>query len=201
MQSTLKVGDLIKIKLAPAEICKFYKLQDKAKTFLKPDIKAPFFIDALIKAACYLDAIRFFAYGLPKREAIWWAYLCCSDTTEDSNDAAALAAVKNWVYTPHEDNRRITKSLAKVLNYKSAASWAAMAVFWSGGSLTAPDKPEVLPADQLTAHAVAGAVLLSAVQKMPEKADEKYLLFLQRSIDIANGGNGVMDGNARSTNN
>lgn len=203
MDSTLEVGELKKIKLAPADICKLFKLQTKAQTCLQPDIQSPAFVTALVQATCYLDVMRFFAYGLPKREAIWWSYLCATDTTPQTNkeDFAALVAVKKWVYTPNEDNRRETKPLAKTLNYKTAASWSAMAVFWSGGSLTPAGKPEVLPSEQLTAHAVAGAVLLAAVEKNPEQASEKYLLFLQRAIDIANGGNGVLDGNASSTHN
>jgi hypothetical protein len=32
--------------------------------------------------------------------------------------------------------------------------------------------------------------MLSAVQTQPEKADEKYVFFIEQAIDIANGGNG-----------
>jgi hypothetical protein len=65
-----------------------------------------------------------------------------------------------------------------------------MAAFWSEGSIAPEDAPAVPPADNLTAKAVAGAVMLAAVQAQPEKANDKYLFFIEQAIDIANGGNG-----------
>jgi hypothetical protein len=65
-----------------------------------------------------------------------------------------------------------------------------MAAFWSEGSIAPEDAPAVPPANNLTAKAVAGAVMLAAVQAQPEKANDKYLFFIEQAIDIANGGNG-----------
>jgi hypothetical protein len=53
-----------------------------------------------------------------------------------------------------------------------------------------PDAPPVPPGEELTGTAVAGAVMLAAVQTEPERAEEKFRRFLMQGIDIANGGSG-----------
>ena len=53
-----------------------------------------------------------------------------------------------------------------------------------------PNAPVVPPGDALTGAAVAGAILLAAVQTEPQKAAEKYRRFLDYGIDIAGGGSG-----------
>jgi hypothetical protein len=47
----------------------------------------------------------------------------------------------------------------------------------------------VPPGEQLTATAVASAVILTAVQTEPEKADEKFKRFLTLGIEVAEGAN------------
>ena len=48
------------------------------------------------------------------------------------------------------------------------------------------------PPAYLYAHAVAGAIIMSASQDMPAEADveARYQRYLEHGIDIANGGNG-----------
>jgi hypothetical protein len=48
----------------------------------------------------------------------------------------------------------------------------------------------VPPGETLTAAAVAGAVCLAAVQQEPERAPEKYRVFIAQGLDIAAGGTG-----------
>jgi hypothetical protein len=62
-----------------------------------------------------------------------------------------------------------------------------MAAFWSSGSMGPATAPPVPPADHLTGHAAAGAVMLAAVARQPEKAPEKYKAFLQIGKEIMNG--------------
>jgi hypothetical protein len=67
-----------------------------------------------------------------------------------------------------------------------------MAAFWSGGSLAPPESPAVPPAANLTAKAVAGAVMLAAVVPDPVQAPEKYRHFFDLGVDIACGGKGKL---------
>jgi hypothetical protein len=76
---------------------------------------------------------------------------------------------------------------AEAAGFRTPASWAAVAAFWSEGSLAPPDVPAVPPGDSLSAQAVTGAVMLAAVWSEPEKAPEKYATFLAQGRALGDG--------------
>lgn len=151
------------------------------------------FLDQLARRGLFVDAVRFLAHALPKREAVWWACLCARESLAPDAPAAAVAALQaaeRWVYGPGEENRREAMARAEAAKFDGPASWAAVAAFWSGGSMAPPEAPVVPPGDTLTAAAVAGSVLLAAVQREPQLAADKYRRFLGFGLDIADGGSG-----------
>lgn len=180
------------------EVCQRFELQNEVKMILKETDTPASFFEKLIQGEHYIDAVRFLAYGMPKRESIWWSYLCAYQVEKaidiDKNKLCLiikiLEGVKRWVYNPNEEDRFAVKEAAEALQFKASSSWVAMAVFWSGGSVNPPEDPKVEPGKYLTAQAVAGAISLAAVLYNPEKAKEKYKRFLEQGINIANGGNG-----------
>jgi hypothetical protein len=54
-------------------------------------------------------------------------------------------------------------------------------------------QPAVPPAEHLTGVAIAGAVVLAAVRRLPERADARFALFLTSARDIAGGGGGRIE--------
>jgi len=176
-----------------AEIAAPAKLNAAAMAVLDPNFTPAAFLEELTRQGLHTDAIRFLAHALPKREAVWWACLCVRDTMAPETpplSVVALQAAEKWVYTSNEENRREAMARAEADGFNTPASWAAVAAFWSGGSMAPPNVPVVLPGETLTAAAVSGAILLAAVQREPERALEKYQRFLEYGVDIANGGNG-----------
>ncbi|WP_119459027.1 DUF6931 family protein [Rhodospirillaceae bacterium SYSU D60014] len=181
------------------EICRQVHLGEEAQALLSDGMTPADFLTLLTKQEHYADAARFLAHALPKREAVWWACLCArASLTADAKPALleALKAAEAWVYKPVEENRRAAMARAEAVGFESPSSWAAVAAFWSGGSMAPPDVPPVPPGEALTGVAVAGAVILAAVQTEPERAAERYRLFLEQGIDIANGGNGRKNASA-----
>ncbi|MDT4330332.1 DUF6931 family protein [Methylomonas sp. MED-D] len=175
------------------QICQDIQLDPAAMQCLAADTTPVAFLLALIELKLFPDAVRFLARALPKREAAWWACVCARSSIDDKTPpevVKALEAAELWVYKPTEPNRRNANAAAHSASFENPAAWAAMAAFWSDGSMAPEDAPSVPPADNLTAKAVAGAVMLAAVLTYPEKAQEKYRFFLEQGIDIANGGNG-----------
>jgi hypothetical protein len=73
---------------------------------------------------------------------------------------------------------------------RSAEAWAAVAAFWSGGSIGPETVADIPPGEQLCGVAVASSVTLSVTRQAPEKAREKYLRSLVSAYDIAQGGGG-----------
>jgi len=175
-------------------ICKDIDVGPEAKKCLEAESDPVAYLNALMEQNLYVDAVRFLARALPKREATWWACLSARCTVNEKSPPeliTALTAAEAWVFSPTEPNRRKSHTAAQAANFDNAASWAAMAAFWSEGNMAPEDVPAVVPPpDNLSSKAVAGAVMLSAVQTQPEKADEKYVFFIEQAIDIANGGNG-----------
>lgn len=174
-------------------ICQDIELEPQAKMCLESNPTPVDFLNQLLAQRLYSDAVRFLARALPKRESTWWACLCArSFLTETSPQELikALEAAEAWVYKPCEATRRQANAAAHAASFENPAAWAAMAAFWSDGSLAPEDVPVVPPAENLTAKAVAGAVMLAAIIKHPEKANDKYQFFIEQGIEIANGGNG-----------
>jgi hypothetical protein len=151
------------------------------------------YLNDLVAAKNLGDAVQFFAFALPPREAVWWACICSRDTLRDPVPQPlqdAVDAAEKWVRNPTDEHRRAAMARAQATDLKSPAAWAAVAAFWSGGSLAPENLPEVPAPAHLTGCAVAGAVMLAAVKSEPQFADKKRTRYLASAIDIANGGNG-----------
>lgn len=178
------------------EICSDIDLTEPGQALLKHEQPPAEFLGALLDQSLYVDAVRFLARALPKREAVWWACLCARESLTIKASPKNLAAVEKaerWVYQPTEENRRAAMAAAELTKLDGAGGWAAMAAFWSGGSMASPDAPVVLPADNLSSKAVASAVMLAAVAGPPEGIVPAYQLFIRQGINIAEGGNGRLE--------
>jgi len=183
----------LKIKAATAqEICEGCPLSEAAKPHLAEKMPPLAFLDALVANALFADAVQFLARALPKREAVWWSCQCTRDLGSDDKKpelTAGLQAAEAWVYRPTEENRRKTETAANAIKVSHPARWTAMAAFWSGGSLAPPGGPEAKPAEDFTAKAVAGAVMMAAGLD-PAQSEARNRRFLECGRDIANGGTG-----------
>jgi hypothetical protein len=160
----------------------------------KPDAASA--VSALADAGRLPEAVRLAAHALPKREAVWWACMCARAVPDPSvadPDLKALAAAEAWVRRPDEANRRAAMAAAESTKMQSPEAWAAVGAFWSGGSMSPEGQPAVPPAEHLTGVAIAGAVVLAAVRRSPERADARFGLFLTSARDIAGGGGGRIE--------
>jgi hypothetical protein len=91
------------------------------------------------------------------------------------------------VADPSEANRQAAQAAAEKAGVGTPAGCAAMAAFWSGGSLAPANLPAVPPAENLTGQGVAGAVLLAVVQKEPAKAPQKFRQFVALGVEVGKG--------------
>jgi len=148
-----------------------------------------------LEAAGFLsEAARLTAHALPKREAVWWACMCADavpDVQTKPADAQARIAAEAWVRKPAEDAlRRAAWDLVQKTDFRSPEAWAAVAAFWSGGSMAPEGLPVVPPGEHLTGVAVNGAVVMAAVRGRAERADARLGRFLASAREIAGGGAG-----------
>ncbi|KAF0815358.1 hypothetical protein IGB42_00439 [Andreprevotia sp. IGB-42] len=134
------------------------------------------------------DALHLLAHALPKRDAVCWAWSCATSVPAPAaqEQTRALASAQQWLKQPEDACRRGAFSLAEAAGFDSAAASVALAVFWSGASISAADEPEVLPFDHLCHHAAGCAVQLAGLSQ-PERTLDLYRQFIMLGSEIAAG--------------
>jgi len=171
-----------------AEVCQHVALGEEARALLQEAFTLQAFLDLLVAHELFPDAARLLAYSLPKRDAVWWACLCIRHVASADippADLAALEAAERWVIEPHEVHRRAAMQAAEGLAFQTAASWAAVAAFWSNGSMAPPDASPVMPGEYLTAQAVSGAVMLAAARYAPGVSTDLYRALIVTGMVVA----------------
>ncbi len=174
-------------KSKTAAISSVAELSEEAAALMRAELHPQEYVALLMDKTLFADAVRFMAHALPKREGVWWAWTCArrvSGAQSPLTIEAALKACEKWIAQPNEENRRAAMAAAEKAKFSTAAGCAALAAFFSGGSLAPPDARAVPPGEYLTAKAVAGSVILAAVSREPEKAPEKFRSFVAQALDV-----------------
>lgn len=172
-----------------ADISALAELSPEALALLRPEDAPPAFIAALVEKKLYPDAIRFLAHALPRREAVWWAWVSARRAAGDAPAPKikdSLDATEKWIAQPDEDNRRAAHAAAQAVGFGTAAGCAGLAAFFAGPSIAPPNAAAVPPGEFLTAKAVAGAVIFAAIATEPAKAPEKFQASIAQGLDVTN---------------
>jgi hypothetical protein len=165
------------------------ELGEEAMALVRGDLHPLDFVALLMEKALYPDAVRFIAHALPKREAVWWGWVCARRAAGENPPPkikGALDATEKWIAQPNEDNRRLAMAAAQKAELGTAAGCTGLAAFFSGGSLAPPEAPVVPPGEFLAAKAVSGAVIFAAVANEPERAPEKFRSFVAQGVEVTN---------------
>jgi hypothetical protein len=173
---------LVRIPGKTADIAAVAKMPRPALALLAGTQTPRQYLDALLKAGMFADAIRFLAFALPVREAVWWGCLCLRLTHADPEQSVNLAA--RWVIEPTEAHRQEAE---KVANQTTAAGWLARAVAWTGGSLLPPSQPVLKPRPELPHQAVLASLSLALHAVAPDKVEQTHRHALVMGIHVARG--------------
>jgi len=135
-----------------------------------PDGQTPAaYFDQLRADARLAEAAKFLGQALPRLETVAWAArsvrdLSAPDSEASRANAPALRAALLWVGDPTENRRRAAHAAAEACDSASPERLAAMAAFFSGGSIAPPDCA-VLPAPREAAGQFASGAVLSAAAR------------------------------------
>jgi len=133
-----------------------------------PDGSAPprRYFEALRAAGRGVEAADFLGQALPRWETVAWAARAVRDLTDPADakpaNAAALKSALLWVQDPTEARRRAAFDAAEAAPATSAERFAALAAFFSGGSIAPADCDPLPAARDAAGRFAAGAVLLAA---------------------------------------
>lgn len=161
------------------------------KAHRKPDPAAigtqpHLFVGQLISAGKLSEAVQFIGHALPRYESIVWAAQSMLAGTHADRADPAVNAVLRWIDDPCDELRR--EAYDKAMQAEdSPASLLGQAVFLSGGSISLPDLPPVLPPPDVCAKCTVAAVTIDADRH------EDWRGSLRRAVDIGAGiaSNGV----------
>ncbi len=170
------------------ELHRLADLGESAQTLLRGEPGPRSYLARLLEAELFAEAVRFLAFALPKREGVWWAWVCARKAAGGEPNPpvkAALEATERWIVQPSEEHRRQAMREAQAADFGTAAGCAALAAFLTSGSIAPPDAPVTPPGEFMTAQAVAGAVTLAAVTVDPEHAPDHFREYLQLGLEVA----------------
>lgn len=128
------------------------------------------------------DAVKFLALALPRFESVAWAARVLENEARDRRlpprDRQALDFALRWLGDPDDARRRAAFDAAEAAGDRAPERLLAFAVFFSGGSISMPDLPPILP-PQESCGTFAGAAVLTAAFRGDDPDD-----VLDRALDL-----------------
>lgn len=113
------------------------------------------------------DALGFVAHALPRYEAVAWGAKALLEMGAVDRLDPIMVAVLRWIDQPGDELRRAASDLAETTRKDSPAKQLGLAVMMSGGSLSGPEFPPVLPPPDVCAKLVYGA-LMAGAHRLPD---------------------------------
>jgi hypothetical protein len=141
-------------------------LSDEAREMMPECPNTLAFLNRLCDEEQFHDAFITLARALPRQYAIIWAERCFSSYPADGfspEDRNCIEIVRQWLKNPSDSMRQAAMDAAESLEFGTACAWLGAAVGFSGGSMTPPDAPEVMPPEHMTAVAIAAGLSLLTV--------------------------------------
>lgn len=126
------------------------------------------FCARLREAGRLADAVSFLGQALPRFETVGWGARAVRDLRPggrlEGPEGEALKAALLWLQDPSEPRRRAAWEAAQGARDDAPERLAALAAFFSGGSITPPDCPPVPAPKEAAGRFAAGAVLMAALK-------------------------------------
>ena len=127
------------------------------------------YCQALVDAGSLAQAVKFIGAALPRYESVVWATQVLRGCWRPGRTDPLVATVLQWIDDPNDARRRAVFALAEAED-DGPAELLGMAVFFSGGSISEPDLPAILPAPMICGRFTAGAVLNAAYDEPEPQA-------------------------------
>ncbi len=136
------------------------------------DIAPAAFFRTLVDVAKFDEASNFIGHALPRYEAVVWATQTLRTRTEEvpKSEDDLVTSILRWIDDPSDERRRSIRDEADGVGANTPATLLALAVYFSGGSISEPDLPPVLPPPDACGK-FASAAVLTAAYAQPDSKD------------------------------
>ena len=172
-----------------AAVCGRFRLSKPAVALFRKELLPAEFAAELLERCHFADAIRFVAHALTSRDGVWWACQCARqsmDADTAPEEEAAIVAAETWVTELSDETRRAAFTAANTAGIGTAAGSAALAVFYSGGSLTPPDqRRSLLPASARGESVISPRSMPAGEDGGTRKTTSRKVWSLQRRGGVA----------------
>lgn len=177
-----------------ADVCRLFRLSPAARELFSSDLSPRAFFDRLVAADHLTDARRLLAHGLRPEASVWWAAMCLHHSGGHKPlggpaEEWAFDAVGRWSAGPTEAARRAAEKAGWAARPTTAAGILALAVFLSGGSISRPNLPAVMPKVHLCGRLCGVVVYLASVRFEPTEYMAHLRQYLQIGLSVARGEN------------
>lgn len=165
---------------------------DPAKELLRDDLGPAAYLNLLVEKALFKDALMFFAHAVPTDITVQWAVDCVKAFKPKADGPPpkgpeSLPICEQWLKTRSDDDRWEACRTAKKAKMSSPADCVAIAVFFAGKSIAAPNAPPAPPPPYASEKMAAGAVRVAVVKFAPEKAPQNYGRAVEMGKTLAKG--------------
>ncbi len=189
--SERQVADILAQYEASDTAHKLYRsMMESVSTTRKPTapIGPAAFAALLAEQGDPADAVEFLARWLSPRQRIWWGCMALWHVYRPNPPAAidaTLAALVRWVEDPSDENRRAARAAGEVLGPRHPVGALALAAYWSEGSMSLPDLPEVLPPADLSSQVLASTLSMAVNSQPFEQSRNLFQHFVKLGLEVA----------------
>lgn len=120
------------------------------------------YFQRLVGAGKTTEAAMFLAHALPRYECVVWGARALIETDAVNRRDPLMTAILRWIDSPDDKVRRAIEGLVELDPSSTPATYLGKAVWLSGGSLSDPELPPVLPPPHVCAKMVGVAVINGA---------------------------------------
>ncbi len=141
-----------------------------------PEVESTQVIAELKQEERWGDVVRLIAALIGAQQSVAWeleAYQTYGKSLPELSPEVQSVA-EAWQNEPTEEQRREAEKLVEVAGLETPAGWIAQTIFWSQGSLSAPDLPEAPAPPTLYTKAVHSTLLFIAITVAPAELPNRW---------------------------
>lgn len=156
-------------------------------------------LEELAAKEAWVDIARLMGVILPPRERVWWACMAGRDFTgmkPGGKPPQCLSTAEDWVRRPSPENRDKLADALDIADPDDETAKCAMCALYADGTLGTGDLAEQ-PAPPGGSEIMAFAANMVALQAHEGDPNVYLQVLIDRAVDIARGGNGRIEPEAR----